>query len=257
MNLPPLSLFLALFLPPSLPGSSHCSLLMKEAAMLGAPCGRPREEVEAFHPAAHEELRPACSHTPERKADRSSPSGASRWDGGPVPHLTSSSATARSWPVEAGRWYMLFWATKFGVICFKIENKYSPLITRQSDIWRSTWDQYSPRGFSESDRTEGLSPSLPLRPLLGIFIHEQLNPQRRCPWIEISRRSRQYKSYKSQAKLVLKAPLCNVPILPLGNWGTETFSEPPWHLGRAGTQPSVLLHPSVCLYNFILTSLAI
>ena len=68
------SLSLSLPLSPPASGSSHCSLLMKEAAMLGAPCGRPREEAEAFHPAAHEELRPARSHTPERKADRSSPS---------------------------------------------------------------------------------------------------------------------------------------------------------------------------------------
>ena len=152
---------------------------------------------------------------------------------------------------------MLFWATKFGVICFKIENKYSPLKTRQSDIWRSTWDHYSPQGHKELDKLKDFHLHFHWDHFLGIFIHEQLNPQRKCPWIAISRRSRHYKSYKSLAKLVLKAPLSNFLILPLGNWGTETFSEPPWHLEGPGTQPSLLLHPSVCLHNFILTSLAI
>ena len=110
-------------LPPSLPlslsfspasGSPHGSLLMKGAAMLGAPCGRPQEEAEAFRPVAHEELKSARGHIPERKTDGSSPSWASRWDGSPIRQLTSSSVMARSRPVETGRWHVLFWVAKFG-----------------------------------------------------------------------------------------------------------------------------------------------
>ena len=74
---PSLSLPASLSLSLSLPAascSSHGSLLMKEAATLEAPCGRPQEEAEAFRPVAHEELRSARGHIPERKTDGSSPS---------------------------------------------------------------------------------------------------------------------------------------------------------------------------------------
>ena len=230
---PPTPLFL--ILPPSLSLSLFpllpLALLTVPFWWRKLPCWgslwrRPQEEAEAFHPSAHEELRIAHGHTPGQKADRSSPSWVSRWDGSPIRHLTSSSVTARSWPAETGRWHVSFWGDV-------LHNREWIHITNtsQSDIWRPIWDFF-----------------------LGIYMLTTKSSED----VPLDRNFKRVQTNHINVELNLFLKLL-YPTFSAYSWETEalSLSQSPRDIREGpGPQPDLFLHLK-CLQSFILTSFAI